>query len=517
MTHLSSFDLHALEASPAGPVLAFLARSATPVSLVGGCVRDLMLARPTRDLDLTVERGGLELARELAVRFDGAFYAMDTERDTGRALLHLMEGEPLVVDVATWRGATLVDDLRLRDFTINAMTVALLNEPAPVLFDPLGGARDLENRLIRTASGTALTDDPLRVLRAIRLLAELAPLGFRLEKDTERQLAQCGPLLDRVSVERVRDELVRILAASSPGDWIVKLDELSVLPVVLPETTALHGVSQSPPHVWDVFTHTMQVLNHTRALMAWIAGDDDALAGSSLPWLADNLRQMLGPRRPELAGHIAEGEGAQLRSRSLMLAWAALSHDWGKPATARLDDGTPAQWRFLGHPEVGANMACEALRRLRFNEAEVRRVGLIVEGHMRPLLLATAGLPSRRATFRYFRDLSDAGVDVALLSLADMQGTYGATLTPEAWQPVIDTVTSLLSSYFDARDQVIAPPTLVNGRELMAALNLPSGRQIGKLLDAIAEAQAAGDIATREQALLLASQLMMQPAAALQV
>lgn len=515
MTHHPSFDLHALEASPAGPVLAFLAKNPTPVALVGGCVRDLMLARPTRDLDLTIERGGLDLARALANRFGGAFYAMDVERDTGRALLHLTDGEPLIVDVAAWRGATLLDDLRLRDFTINAMA-ALLNEPAPVLYDPLDGARDLEKRLIRAASGTALTDDPLRVLRAIRLLAELAPLGFRLEKDTERQLAQCAPLLDRVSVERVRDELVRILAASSPGDWIVKLDELSVLPVVLPETTALHGVSQSPPHVWDVFTHTMQVLNHTRALMAWIAGDDDALAGSSLPWVADNLRQTLGPRRPELAGHMAAGEGAQLRSRSQMLAWAALSHDWGKPATARLDDGAPAQWRFLGHPEVGAAMACESLRRLRFNEAEVRRVGLIVEGHMRPLLLATAGLPSRRATFRYFRDLGDAGVDVTLLSLADMQGTYGATLTPAAWQPVIDTVTSLLSSYFDARDQVIAPPTLVNGRELMAALNLPSGRQIGKLLDAIAEAQAAGDIATREQALLLASQLIMQPAAAMQ-
>ena len=175
MTHHPPFDLQPLEASPAGPVLAFLARCEPRVALVGGCVRDLMLERPTRDLDLTVERGGLDLARELATHFDGGFYAMDIERDTGRALLYLMEGEPLVVDVATWRGATLLEDLRLRDFTINAMTVLSARIGAWSSSIHCDGARDLENRLIKAASSTAFSDDPLRVLRAIRLLAELAP------------------------------------------------------------------------------------------------------------------------------------------------------------------------------------------------------------------------------------------------------------------------------------------------------------------------------------------------------
>ena len=133
---------------------------------------------------------------------------------------------------------------------------------------------------------------------------------------------------------------------------------------------------------------------------------------------------------------------------------------------------------------------------------------------MRPLLLAVTGLPSRRATHRFYRDLGDAGVDVALLSLADMQGTYGSTLTPDDWQPVLDTVASLLDSYFDARDQVIVPPALINGHELMAALDLPGGKHIGQLLEAIAEAQAGGDVKTREQALVLAGQLSAQQRAA---
>ena len=509
MTQHPPFDLQPLEASPAGPVLAYLARNNTPVALVGGCVRDLMLARPTHDLDLAVEHGGLALANELADSFGGAFYPMDAERDTGRALLYLDEDQPLVIDVAAWRATTLDEDLHLRDFTINAMAI-VLGETRPLLVDPLHGAQDLENRLLKAASDSAFADDPLRVLRAVRLLAELAPLGFRLEEDTERQLHRFAPLLAQVSIERVRDELVRILAAPWPGDWIVTLDSLSTLDIVLPETTALRGVSQSPPHIWDVFNHTMHVLDHAHALAAWIAGDDTTLAAASLPWVASSLVQALGGRRAELATHLAEGEGAQLRSRGQMLAWAGLCHDWGKPATAQLEDDEAsglAHWRFLGHPDVGAEMAYEALRRLRFNEAEARRVALIVRHHMRPLTLATAGPPSRRATFRYFRDLGDAGVDVALLSLADVQGTYGDTLTPETWQPVLETALSLLDSFFDARDQVVAPPPLVNGNDLMAHLHVAPGRHIGALLDAIAEAQAAGDIETPEQALVLATEL----------
>ena len=515
MTQHPPFDLQSLEASSAGPVLAFLARCEPPVALVGGCLRDLMLARPTRDLDLTVERGGLALAKELATHFGGAFYAMDAERDTGRALLYLGDDEPLVVDVAAWRAATLDGDLRLRDFTINAMTV-VLRDAGPLFVDPLGGARDLQNRLIKAASDTALDDDPLRVLRAVRLLAELAPLGFRLEEDTERQIQRCAPLLCQISIERVRDELVRILAAARPGQWIAKLDSLSVLEIVLPETTALHGVSQSPPHVWDVYSHTLQVIDHAQRLAAWISGDDAALDDAPLPWVADSLMQTLGARRAELARHLAKGEGAQLRSRSQMLAWAALSHDWGKPATARLEndaeDGS-VRWRFLGHHDVGADMAYEALRRLRFNEAEARRVALIVRHHMRPLTLAAGGSLSRRATFRYYRDLGDAGVDVALLSLADVQGTYGEALTHDAWQSALDMAVSLLDSFYDAREQVVAPPPLINGNELMAHLHVAPSRQIGTLLEAIAEAQAAGDIETREQALLLATELAAHPAA----
>lgn len=506
MTPSQPLDLQPLANLTAGPVLAYLVESGAPVALVGGCVRDLFLGRPTHDLDLTVERGGLELARRLAARFGGAYYAMDEARDTGRAILP--GDEPLVVDVAAWRGDTLEADLRLRDFTVNAMA-APLGPTGATLFDPLDGALDLQSRLLRAASDRAMADDPVRVLRAIRLQAELAPWGFRLDGDAARQVQESAPLLAQCSSERVRDELVRVLSAPRPGDWLRKLNSLAVLDVVLPETAGLRGVPQSPPHVWDVFSHTAAVLNHAQALAAWICGDEAALAFTAAPWVAESLAATLEPLRSGLAQHLAKGEGAG-RQRSQMLAWAALCHDWGKPATARLDPET-TQWRFLGHPEAGATLTYEALRRLRFNDAEARRVALVVRHHMRPLLLAVEGPPSRRAAYRYFRDLGDAGIDTALLSLADMQGVYGPTLTPDAWQPVLETAVSLLTTGLDAGSAVVSPPALVDGRDLMTILNLPSGRQIGHLLDAIAEAQAGGDVHTREQALRLARQLSARP------
>lgn len=506
MTRHSSVDSQSV-----GPVVAWLAANASAAALTGGYVRDLFLDRAIKDLDITTARGAVDLARALANHFGGAFYPMDEARDTGRAILPV-NGQPLVVDVAAWRGATLEEDLRLRDFTVNAMAQPLL-AAASELIDPVDGQRDLHDRVLRMASNHALSDDPVRVLRAIRLLAELTPWGFRLDDDTRRSAHDNAPLLTRVSAERVRDELVRILDVPQPGDWVMELDKIAAQRIVLPETTALQGVPQSSPHVWDVYRHTLAVVNHAWALGAWIEGDDEALAASSLPWVAESLAQSLAGLRGELAAHLAQGEGAQIRSRGQLLVWAALCHDWGKPATASLASGPgePDRWRFIGHPEAGADLAYAALRRLRFNEGEARRVSLVVRHHMRPLLLAVDGQPSRRATFRYFRDLGDAGVDTALLSLADQQGIYGPTLTREAWQPLLETVVWLLEGFVVRKEQLVAPPALVNGRELMAILRLPGGRRIGQLLDAIAEAQAAGEVTTREEALALARQLSDQP------
>ncbi len=496
----TAFPPHSLLAR----LVAFLRAQPQPVYLVGGTVRDLLLGRPTRDLDVTVAADALGLARRLADALGGAFVVLDDERDTGRAVFVDAAGDAVYVDCARWRGDTLADDLRLRDFTINALALDLSQSQAEII-DVTGGQQDLAQRWVRLTSARALEDDPLRGLRGVRLLAELAPWGFRLQDGTAQALRHHAALLAQPAAERVRDELVRILDADRPDLWLRLMDELGQLRVVLPEITALHGVGQSAPHHWDVFEHTLGVLRHVAWQRRWLNGTIAAVT-----WDEETLADALSPLRPALADHFAQGVGS-LRTRSQMWPWAALSHDWGKPATRSEEQpaGQPLRVRFLGHERVSATLATEALRRLRFNEAEVRWVGVIVAEHMRPLEMATAAHPpGQRAVYRFFRAAGEAGVDVALLSLADVWATYGPDLAQTPWRQQLAVVRRLLEDFFWRHNELVAPPPLLNGNDVMQALDLAPGRVVGRLLAEIAEAQAAGEIASREEALAFAAQLI---------
>ena len=500
-----TLDLSILDGTFAGQVLQRLQSLGVPLVLVGGSVRDLLLGRPLRDLDLVVPSGALALARAAANAMQGAFVALDEARDTGRALLTAPDGQTLVVDVAAWRGPTLAADLAARDFTINALAVQVTGAAGQIV-DVTGGLADLEARLLRVPSPQALPADPVRCLRAVRLLAELSPWGLRLEQETGRQVRRHAPLLAACANERVRDELVRILAAPTPSRWLNILSQLGLLVETLPEAAALRGVQQSAPHFWDVFDHTNRTLGYAAWLAGWIAGREapaDALDVA--------VCQMLAPHRPALARHLAEAVGVALGDRRGALRWAALCHDWGKPATrtvAARPDGGPERTQFLGHEDVSVSLTREALRRLRFSEAEVRWVTTIVAGHMRPHHLAAAGPPSRRAIHRYFRDLDAAGVDTALLSLADLRAMAGPGLQLADWQRQIDLVVALIDAYFTRPLETIRPTPLVDGRALMAHLALRPGPQIGQLLAAVLEAQAAGEVTSREEALAHARQLV---------
>ncbi len=500
----ATLDLSALHGTFAGQVLQRLQGLAEPLMVVGGSVRDLLLGRELHDLDLVVPAGALDLARRVADAMRGAFVPLDDGRDVGRAVLSAADGQTLVVDVAAWRGPSLADDLAARDFTINALAAQVQGASAGII-DVTGGLADLGARLVRTTSDRALPDDPLRSLRAVRLLAELSPWGMRLEQDTAGQIRRHAPLVAHCSGERVRDELARMLAADQPDRWLSLLSQLGLLAVVLPEAEALHGVEQSAPHIWDVFDHTERVLGYA----AWLA---DWIAGRSRPGDAidEAACRALAPFQPALAAHLAAPVGVTVGSRGGALRWAALCHDWGKPATRELvsdPDGGLARVRFLGHEDVSADLARGALRRLRFSEAEVRWVATIVAGHMRPHHLAGAGQTGRRAVYRYYRALDAAGVDTALLNLADVRTTAGPGLLPATWQRHLSVAVALIDAYFNRPLEAIRPAPLLDGHDLMTALALRPGRLVGQLLDAVAEAQAAGELHGRDQALAYARQL----------
>lgn len=468
------------------------------IYLVGGAVRDAILGRASHDLDFAVPADGIKLARRVANKLEGAFYPLDNERDTGRVVLIHEEGTRTIMDFATYRGADIQADLRDRDFTINAIAYNLKTES---LLDPLSGANDARAKIIRACTPEALENDPVRVLRAVRLAAGL---GFQIDRETRQKMKQAAGRLRSVSSERLRDELFRILEGPQAGTAVRALEMLGVLPHILPELPALKGVEQPTPHVYDVWTHTLAVMSHLEDILAALAPGYDPESTSDL--LTGLLVLRLGRYREQFAAHFANPLNTD-RSVRALLFFAALYHDAAKPACKTTgDDG---RIRFWEHDERGAEMAAERANALHLSNDEIQRLRLIVLHHMRIHFHSNRmenehKTPSRKAIYRFFRAAGEAGVDLVLLALADTRATRGHTLTQETWTATLDICRIFLENYWEKPAETVAPPRLLDGKEVMSAFDLKPGPRVGELLEAIREAQATGKVSTREEALAYA-------------
>ena len=468
------------------------------IYLVGGAVRDMLLNRKSTDLDFALPSKGISLARRVANAIHADFMVLDEERDTGRVIVFEADGTRTFLDFATYRGRDLEEDQRARDFTINAIAFDLRTQ---TLLDPLNGASDLRTKTIRACSPTSLSDDPVRILRAVR---QAAAFQFRIEPDTRKAMKEAARLLPRVSPERQRDELFKILEGPRPDASLRALEMLGIFPFLLPELPELKGVEQSPPHIYDVWEHTLSVLGHLEKILAALAPGYNADDTNDL--FTGLLTLRIGRFREQIARHFADSLNAD-RSVRAALFFAGLYHDVQKPATRTVEPG--GRIRFLDHDVKGADVAEERGRAFNLSNDEVERIQLIVRNHMRfhfftSRLEGEKKEPSRKAIYRFFRDTGAAGVDLVLLGLADLRGTQGPALTQATWTAALDVARILLENYWEKPQETVAPPRLLNGNELMAELGLEPGRIVGRLLEEIREGQATGKVETREQALSFA-------------
>jgi tRNA nucleotidyltransferase/poly(A) polymerase len=476
--------------------------------VVGGYVRDLLLGRETYDLDLVVEDGALVLARETANRLGGSFVLLDQERHTARVVLRGGE-QRYYLDFATLRGGTLRSDLGARDFTINAMAIDVQDTARqPEILDLFQGQRDLEDGLVRAVSDSAFVDDSIRLLRAVRFVAELA---MEVEEHTQELMVRDGHLIAQASGERVRDELCKILATGSAEGHLRHIHRLGLLVHLVPELEGLRGLDQPLPHYEDVFEHSL----HTVGAMDWVCEAVERLAsGQELPsderWGAagevhEYFRPSLGPFAEQVAAHLREALVDE-RSRAVLLKLAALLHDAGKGNTGKVEED--GRIRFFGHDQQGAAVAARVLRRFRFGSREVRLAQTVVRQHMRPLHLAKLEEISDRASHRFFRDTGGAGVDVLLLSLGDNLALVHDGDNLDQWVRICGVVGLLLRDYFERYDQIIEPEPLLSGKDLLERFGMEPGPAVGRMLQALHEAQATGEVSTEEQALHLVEELL---------
>jgi putative nucleotidyltransferase with HDIG domain len=443
----------------------------------------------SHDLDFVVPENGVQITFRVADALGVPAYVLDKERDTGRVVLAEM-----TLDFARFRGADLTADLQDRDFTINSIALPAAAQTSSSLIDPTGGLSDMAARQIRLTHAGALQDDPVRALRAVR---QALSFDFVLTAETAAAISEAVPLLAAISPERVRDELVKLLETTVPHEALQQMQQLGLLPEVLPEIAKLAEVAQSPPHHEPVLAHTISVLRWLVQVEKAILPETET-ADPSFRIVQDRL----APFATVLSKHLARQVDGGISGRTL-LRLGALFHDAGKGETAMEEGG---RIRFLGHDKVGAAVASRRLRQLAFSKAATGHVKQIVTGHMRPLWLVEnqGSRPTRRAVYRYFRDIKTAGLDVALLAVADHLATYAGAGDEEQWSNLVSLVAALFDYYFHQYKEVVAPPPLLDGNQLISALHLEPGPEIGRLLRLIEEAQAAGKVTTAEEAILLA-------------
>ncbi|MFC1924244.1 CCA tRNA nucleotidyltransferase [Chloroflexota bacterium] len=460
-------------------VADFITQQNIDCYLVGGYIRDALLGRPTKDIDIALP-AALEVARKLADVLGGKYVLLDDANGVARVVLvEPAQGSQWHLDFASIK-EDVEADLSHRDFTIDAIAVNLRELDEARLIDPFQGQEDLERGLIKAVSETAFQDDPARLLRAVRMSAEY---GFTIDEKTEALIQAQSELIGCVAGERVREELCRLLSTPVSARYLYSLDRLGLLTAIFPELELTRGVDQPWEHHWDVFHHSIETVEAVeRLLKAGEMRQDQILS--------------LVPRPSTFIQHFEEQIGGG-PTRSVLIKLAALLHDVAKPQTKSVEPNGRA--RFLGHTQEGAKITGHILQRLRFSTRETKMVQKMVESHLR-LWQMGDDKPTRRAIYRYFRDTADVSMDIMFLALADYLATYGPNLELDGWKQSTQLMEYILSER-EKEESIVTPPKLIDGHDLMGIFALKPGSQIGKLLEAVREAQASGEVTTREEAL----------------
>jgi poly(A) polymerase len=486
--------------------------------IVGGFIRDLLLERETNDIDIAVSGDAITTAREVAKEIGGKFVLLDDVNNVARVVVIEDEqprgtsqnqeshGAEWHFDFSPFTG-DIESDLARRDFTINAMALELsqfvttgtatkkssresATPPAEKrlhskLIDPFSGKDDLRDKIVRGVSEQIFEADAARLLRAVRLAAEL---DFTIEPVTESLVHRYSQAITEVPGERVREELLRLLAVPRATYYLRYLDTLGLLLALIPELADSKGVEQPTVHFWDVFDHSLQTVAAIEFLIReseWEYGNDAML--STAPW-SDMIDR-------HLSQEVSSGS-----NHKVLLKLGGLFHDIAKPMTKSIDDTGRA--RFLGHTKQGAAMTADILERLRFSNREIRLVESLVYHHLRPVQMANEEFPTQRAIYRYFRDTGEAGIDILFLALADCLATRGPLISMEDWGKHCQLINYILAEH-NKQQAKILPVKLIDGHDIMDTFGLASGPLVGKLLAMVNEAHASGELNTREEALAL--------------
>lgn len=473
--------------------------SETPVFLVGGAIRDVLLQRTVKDIDIIIDGEIKPIFSRLRRSFGAQAFMLDDERQTGRIIYQYSKGSVITIDLVKMNQFGLMTDLSERDFTVNAIALDLHHPDQWV--DPINGIENLNQNTLRSCSMRSMILDPLRILRGIRF-----SLGYQMEieETTSILMKTEAENLVKVSSERVRDELFKILQSGHPLKGMHLMDEIGCIDPILPELIALKKVPAVKPHVLALWDHSLKVLENLNIIVQGLIAIQRPVHNSN-KFLEKCILAFRVFAEPFQA--LFSNEYPENRTRHGLLLLAALFHDTGKPAKMIL--GADQRMHFYGHENESSLLVFDRAKALCLSRQEVDYLVRVVKNHMRVHFLAMSKDPfTDRAIHRYYRDTGEIGLDICLLTMADLLATYEATLTESQFEKELGVVLRLLEGWFTKWDSIVSPCKVLDGNDIQVIFGLPPGPLLKEILTSLHEAQAVNEVRTKDEAIRFVRQFL---------
>jgi len=435
------------------------------IYLVGGIFRDYYLDKENFDKDLVVFNVSAEtFARDLAKSIDATFVPLDEENKIYRLVL---KDKINCIDIASPTGRTIEEDLKRRDLTINSVAI---NLKTLEITDVTGGIEDLNSKKIRHISEQNFIDDPLRMLRAYRFEGTL---GFEIEEELTNIIKKHAPKIHQCSIERINYEFLKLLSGNFGAQTVLEMNETGMLQELFPIVEELKKIPPNLHHHLDLFHHSIEIIKQIQELYE----------KSSSP-VQEHLNK-------------TDFGGA---TRLAHLKLAGLLHDIGKPSTWSIEEGT-GRHRFIKHDDIGSKMGAKLLKTAKFSKKQIEYVSKMIKYHIYPTHVVSAPDINDKIYMRFVRKMGNEAIDVIILAMADRLSARGVEITDEIVNKNLNNLQALLDFYLNIKDNLKPLPKLLSGEEIMELLNLKPSPELGKVIKSLNEAQLAGDVTSREDAI----------------
>ena len=432
--------------------------------IIGGSIRDLLLDRIPTDYDIAVTGDPKKNAEKIAKNISGRLVKMSKP---GQMIIRVVSNDN-IIDINSLNGSFIEDDLRKRDFTINAMAYDLSSGE---IIDCLGGLGDLVDKKIRMVSADVFKKDPIRLIRAYRIGA---CLNFQIESQTASVISACAKLIENSAGERIRSEIFKLLGTPKSYHYLSQMDDAGLLTAIFPDRDRLKECLQNNHHMYDVFEHTMKAYQHLETIL-----NDPA---KTLPDTSIRIRQYLD------------------EEKTVLLKYAILLHDIGKPWAKTID--SRGKIHFYGHPRKSADLAQKVSQKLKFSNFEKRFVDFIIRNHLNPLFLFTAMQKktlTHKGVTRFFIKCQDNAPALLLHTLADTLAKRDTT--DQANKAFICFVTDMIRNFFCDYNCKIKEPPLITGRDLIHEFGLTPSPLFKTILNLVQEEKLTGTMKSRTEAL----------------